>query len=183
MITAVRGVRPFGLLGPLVLAALMVSACSSSGQTAHASASSRASSASPSMAAKSAAVSAYRGMWGAFVAAAKTSNPDAPDLRRYAEGDALRLIVSDLYTNRDQSKVTLGTVGLDPTATAAQPAAAPTSVTVADCVNDEKWLLYRKSGGLVDNVPGGRHRTTATVKLSGGVWRVDAFTLEDSGTC
>jgi hypothetical protein len=83
----------------------------------------------------------------------------------------------------DQGKVTLGTVGLDPTATAAQPAAAPTSVTVADCVNDEKWLLYHKSGGLVDNVPGGRHRTTATVKLSSGMWKVDAFTLEDSGTC
>lgn len=101
MITAARGVRPLGLLGPLVLAALMVSACSSSGQTARASASSHPSSPSPGTAAKRAAVSAYRGMWGAFVAAAKTSDPDAPDLRRYAEGDALKLIVSDLYTNRD----------------------------------------------------------------------------------
>lgn len=136
-----------------------------------------------SVGAESDAVAAYRGMWNAFVEAGKTSDPDAPAIRRYATGKALRLIVSALVTNREQKRVIRGDLVIDPRVTAATPPTAPTEVTVLDCVNDEKWLVYRASGGLADDEPGGKHRTTATVTRLGGTWKVSSFTLEDTGTC
>src|SRR5262245_56580170 len=39
------------------------------------------------------AIAAYTGMWMAMAKAAETSNPDDPELRRYAAGDALALLV------------------------------------------------------------------------------------------
>jgi hypothetical protein len=138
---------------------------------------------SPTAKAKQDAVTAYRGMWTAFTKAAATANPDEHDLRRYAEGDALKVIVSGLYTDRTQGEVGRGAPVITPTATGAQPVSAPTSVSISDCVDDAKWLLYHKSGGLVDKTPGGKHRTTATVKAANGVWKVDSFALEGVGTC
>jgi hypothetical protein len=134
-------------------------------------------------AAEAEALAAYRGMWGAFVEAAKTSNPDAPEIRRYAYSNALTLIVNALYVNRDQKEVILGELVLDPKVTAAEPAGDPTEVTITDCVNSEKWLEYRTSGGLVDDKPGGKHNTTATVTKTAEGWQVKAFILREAGTC
>lgn len=137
----------------------------------------------PASPARDEALTAYRGMWAAFVEAAKTSNPDAPDIRTYTSDNALKLIVNGLYVNRSDGKVTLGDVVLDPTVTATEPEDNPTQVTIADCVNDETWLVYWASGGLVNDVPGGRHNTTATVVKTADGWKVSAFTLRGSGTC
>lgn len=129
------------------------------------------------------AVLAYRQMWSAFVAASRTSDPDAPDLRRYTQGQALKLIVSSLYTNRDQGKVTKGNVSLNPRVTAMTPHDDPTQVSVLDCVDSRHWLEYKASGGLWDREPGAKHRTTAVVKRSHGTWKVDSFVLTGGGTC
>lgn len=129
-------------------------------------------------------LTAYRGMWSAFVEAAKTSDAEAPQLRRFASGQALKLIVGSLYTNKQLGKVTKGDVVLSPKVAKAEPQGAPSEATVNDCVDSTKWLEYKASGGLWDDRPGGKHRTTATVKLgSDGAWKVDSFTLEGSGTC
>jgi hypothetical protein len=122
-------------------------------------------------------------MWAAFVEAAKTSDPDAADLRTYADADALRLIVSALYTNRDRGQVTRGEVATDPHITAVTPVEAPTEASILDCASDANWLKYKKDGGLVDNVPGGKHRTTATVKKINGIWKVSFFQIGEVGTC
>jgi hypothetical protein len=121
-------------------------------------------------------------MWAAFVEAAKTSDPDAPDLRRYASDDALKLIVSGLYTNRDKKIVILGDLKIDPKVRALTPTAAPTEASIVDCVNDEKWLQHKASGGLVNNTPGGKHRTTATAKKATDGWKVSRFVIGDE-TC
>ena len=134
----------------------------------------------PSAAGERDALAAYRGMWDAFVDAAKTSDPDAPQLRQYATDNALKLIVGDLYTNRARQKVILGDLKIDPKVTAATPAEAPTEASIVDCVNDENWLEYKKSGGLVDHNPGGRHKTTATVKLTAAGWKVTRFVVGDA---
>src|SRR5688572_23417041 len=76
------------------------------------------------------ALAAYRGMWNAFVEAGKTSDPDAPDVRKYSSDQALRLIVSSLYADREQSKVTKGELVLNPSVTEVKPVEAPTEVTV-----------------------------------------------------
>ncbi|ROP28130.1 hypothetical protein [Couchioplanes caeruleus] len=133
----------------------------------------------PSAAAERDALIAYRGMWSAFVEAAKTSDPEAPDLNKYATGNALRLISSALYTNRSQDVVTLGELKIDPKVTALKPSDAPTEASVLDCVNDEKWLEHKKSGGLVNDKPGGKHRTTATVTLTADGWKVSRFVIGD----
>jgi hypothetical protein len=123
-------------------------------------------------------------MWAAFVDAAKTSDPDAPSLRTYAADNALKLIVSSLYADRDQGKVAKGEVALDPKIKELKPAGSPTTATLVDCVDSTKWLEYKASGGLWDDKPGGKHRTTATVtKQADGTWKASAFTLEGSGTC
>ncbi len=134
---------------------------------------------SPSAAAERDALTAYRGMWAAFVEAAKTSDPEAPELRKYSSDNALKLITSALYTNRSQGKVTLGELKIDPRVTTLAPSEAPTTASVVDCVNDEKWLEYKKSGGLVNDVPGGKHRTTATVVRTNEGWKVSRFAVGD----
>lgn len=142
-----------------------------------------ASSADSRSAAERDAITAYRGMWDAFVAAGKTADPDAPALRTYASDDALKLIVAALLQHRQNQQVILGDLVIDPKATEARPADAPTEVTILDCVNDEKWLVYKASGGLADDEPGGKHQTTAAVVRSGGTWKVKSFELGRSGTC
>lgn len=137
----------------------------------------------PSTAAERDALIAYRGMWSSFVEAAKTSNPEAPDLPKYASNQALRLIASSLYTDRQAGKVTKGDLVLNPQVTEAKPTQAPTEVTVLDCVDSTNWLKYKTSGELWDDEPGGKHRTTATVKLTDGTWKVSSFILKESGTC
>ncbi|MBN1173887.1 MAG: hypothetical protein JXA67_17070 [Micromonosporaceae bacterium] len=122
-------------------------------------------------------------MWDAWVEAGKTSNPDAPALRTYTSGDALKLIVSALATNQHNQHVSLGNVVLDPKVSEVKPPEAPTVATVKDCVNTENWLNYKASGGLVDNVPGGRRLMTATVSAVDGTWKVSAFQLGRVGTC
>jgi hypothetical protein len=137
----------------------------------------------PSVVAAADAVAAYRGMWKAVVAASMVPDPDAPDLRRYATGDALKLIVGNLVIDRDQGKVVKGDVVLNPTVTALEPAERPTQATIADCVDATNWLEYKKSGGLWNDEPGAKHHNTATVKFADGVWKVSSFTLEKGGTC
>lgn len=163
---------------------VVASGCSSSTRGAsRGTPSPSASSLSPAAKAKQDAVTAYRGMWTAFAKAATTANPDEPDLRRYAEGDALKAIVSALYTDRAEGEVGRGAPMITPTATDAAPTSTPTSVSISDCVDARNWLIYYKSGGLVDKTPGGKHRTTAVVRQANGTWKVDTFALEGSGTC
>jgi hypothetical protein len=134
---------------------------------------------SASASAEDAAVAAYRGMWAAFVDAAKTSDPDAPDIRKFASDNALKLIVGGLVTNRSQGKVVKGDVVLNPKATVV----SPTEETVLDCVDATHWLEYKTNGELWDDKPGGKHKTTATVKKVDGTWKVSSFNLEGTGTC
>ncbi len=137
----------------------------------------------PGTAAERDALVTYRGMWSAFVEAAKTSDPEAPDLRKYASDQALKLISSSLYADRSNQKITKGELLTDPKVTAVKPTDAPTEATIVDCVNDEKWLKYKASGELVNDVPGGKHRTTATVKRTADGWKVASFILREKGTC
>lgn len=133
--------------------------------------------------AEEAALAAYRGMWKAFVDAARTSDPEAPDLRKYASDQALQLISGSLYSDRSSQLTTQGELNTAPTVVELKPSDAPVEAAILDCVNDEKWLKYRASGGLVNDVPGGRHRTMATVKSTPDGWKVASFILRERGTC
>ncbi len=129
------------------------------------------------------ALSAYRGLWDAFVNAAATSNAETPELRKYASDQALKLIASSLYMDQQEQRITKGQVQLNPKVSAAAPIAAPTKITITDCVSDEKWLKYKADGELVNDVAGGKHATTATVTSTPDGWRVQTLMLRESGTC
>jgi hypothetical protein len=141
------------------------------------------SSLAPSAAAERDAVAAYRGMWDAFVEAAKTSDSDDPALRKSAADNALKLIVSGLITNRTLGKVVLGDLKISPRVTRMTPSDGPTTAEITDCVDATNWLEYKKSGKRWDDKPGGKHLTTATVKAVDGSWKVTSFTLRKAGTC
>ena len=130
-----------------------------------------------------AALAAYRGMWDAWVEAGKTSDPDAEELRTYASGDALKTIVSALLTHREQGEVSLGEISIDPQIASVDSIGTPAVVAVSDCVNAEQWLMYKTTGELVDDEPGGKHNMTATVTPVDNLWKVTYFELGRSGTC
>src|SRR4051812_32583447 len=75
-------------------------------------------------------LAAYRGMWGAYVEAAKTSDAEAPELRTYATGDALKRIVGALIAAHSDGKVILGALGLDPHVTMLTPKDGPSAATI-----------------------------------------------------
>ena len=177
------------LVGLIAASVVLAAGCSSdkprSVPTGPPSASLPAPSIAASAAAEQEALVAYRGMWKAFVEAGKTSDAESADLRTYASGNALKLIVSSLYTDKELGKISKGEVVLQPKVVKSTPdEAAPTALTIEDCVDATHWLEYKASGGLWDNKPGGKHRNTAIVKKQqDGAWKVDAFALRGSGTC
>lgn len=133
--------------------------------------------------AQAAALAAYRGYLAAWVAAARTSNPDDPALLRYADGEALRTVVGSLAANRAEGKVSRGTLVPAPRVVALSPPTRPTSATIRDCADDSQWLVYRESGELWNDTPGGRHDVNAVVHSTAAGWKVSSIAIGGVGSC
>ena len=130
------------------------------------------------------ALAAYQGMWQAYAKAGLTANPDDPDLDRYAADNALANLQKGLRGYRDKGQVIKGDLVTNPQVSDASPDADPTSVTVTDCVDDTKFLVYKRAGGLADDAPGGRRFTRATVtKVGADGWKVTSFGVQAVNTC
>lgn len=138
---------------------------------------------SASSSARQAALAAYDGMWADEQQAALTANYQSPLLAQHASGAALSLLVQGLSGYQRQHEVVKGQPVTHPQVTSLTPAAAPTRATITDCFDDTHWLVYKDTGPLEDNVPGGHRRIQATVVESGGVWKVTQFSGEAEGTC
>ena len=129
------------------------------------------------------ALAAYRGMWADMVVASRTSNYQSPLLPQHATGDALSLLVQGLAKDQQESLVAKGAPVLSPHVTSLTPGGDPTQATISDSFSDTHWLEYKKTGGLQNHVPGGRHATTAIVVDGGGIWKVTQLAVQASGTC
>jgi len=140
-------------------------------------------SADPVAAGSQGALAAYRDMWDAFVEASNNGDVAPPSLATYTSGRALTKLNDGLVLNRSRGQNTKGKPTLAPKVTAIVPVAAPTSVTIADCFDDSRWLLYKSNGQLVDDVPGGRRQTIAKVEKAGEVWKVTTLALQGTGSC
>ncbi|GGK43295.1 hypothetical protein GCM10010124_40090 [Pilimelia terevasa] len=140
--------------------------------------------ASPS---EQAAVDAYRAMWAGLATAARTAKPDHAAVRRYAADQALEAVVEAVRAHRRQRRFVRGSVELAPDLIRVEPSQAPRSVTISDCVDARDWWwpgpgFGPASSGSADAL-GGRHRTTATVKLRGGRWVVTQLLIDPAGSC
>ena len=131
------------------------------------------------------ALAAYRGMWQAYRKAGLAADPDEPDLHRYASGRALSTLQGALAAARRDGHVIKGELGLDPRIETVSPSTQPTTIGVIDCLNTESFLTYTTSGDPVDDEPGGRRLTRATVTNLGtdGGWKVTGLGIQAVGTC
>lgn len=129
------------------------------------------------------ALAAYNGMWADEQVAARTANDQSPLLPQHASGAALSLLVRGLYSYRLKHLVINGQLVTHPTVTSLSPPGNPTRAAVLDCSDDSRWLVYRASGGLENNVPGGHRRVTAVVQNLSGVWKVTQLNTGAEGTC
>ncbi len=130
------------------------------------------------------ALEAYRGMWAAYQKAGANADPADADLAKYTTGSALDRLVKGLTSVRDRGLVFKGEVALAPRVTSVTPTDSPTRAQITDCADDSKSLLYKKSGELYNDTPGGRRLVTATVEDTGsGVWKVTVLAPQGVGTC
>lgn len=144
----------------------------------------RASAPSAREAAEDRAVAAYRGLWLSMAQAGEVPDPDAPELRQYATGDALARVVSALVTYKETGVVTRGAPVINPRVASVSPADSPTQVNLVDCGDSTNWTKHKKpTGELVANDPRGRRTITAVVKVVDGVWKVTSFDVGDIGSC
>lgn len=138
----------------------------------------------PSAAAERDALAAYSALWLSMAKAGEVPDPDAPELRKYAAGDALARVVRALATYRETGVVTRGRPVNSPRVVSAAPADAPTEVKLTDCGDSSGWTSHKKSTGeqLKDD-PRGRRLITATVSRVDGAWKVTSFNLGEIGSC
>lgn len=132
------------------------------------------------------AVAAYRGMWQAMARAGVTSDWKAPELARYATGDALTAITKSLYADQANGVVTRGAPLLWPVVRSAEPAQDPTTVLIDDCGDSTQWLKYFEGTDTPagEGGGGGRRAITAEVlRRPDGSWRVARFAVQGVGTC
>lgn len=165
---------------------LVSSACSDSGSKGGQSSTSlgkrhpAASSSPPRSAIEQDAVDAYNSMWADMASAARTADYQSPRLPRHAAGDALSQLSRGLYANKQHGIVARGDPVTNPTVTSV----TPTSVAISDCFDDSHWLNYVASTNELQNdIPGGKHATTATVSNVDGTWKVTALAVGAVGTC
>jgi hypothetical protein len=128
-------------------------------------------------------MSAYKAMWNDMAAAAKTANYQDPVLANHASGAALSTLVRGLYDYQRRGLVIMGTLVTHPHLTALSPPADATSATVIDCIDDTHWLVYKKTGGLENHVPGGHRKVTASLAQRSGIWKVTVLNSGAEGSC
>jgi hypothetical protein len=139
----------------------------------------------PYAAQKQAALFAYEEMVNDWVSAGLTANYKDPVLSQYASGDALELITKALITEQSKGAVSKGS----PTVTDISfgqmvPSSDPTEIVINSCFSDAAWLEYKASdGSLLNNVPGGEHRTQVLAKDENGTWKIDQLAMNAVGTC
>lgn len=130
------------------------------------------------------ALAAYRAMWQAYTHAGRT-DPDDPELAHFAAGRTLQTLKDGLAAERRKHQVLKGNLVINPHVSGASPETDPQSVTITDCVDDTKILVYKRSSGEpINHVPGGRRLAKATVTKHGtDGWKVTRFGIQAVNTC
>ncbi|MBA0049765.1 hypothetical protein E0L36_02250 [Streptomyces sp. AJS327] len=118
-------------------------------------------------------------MWEDMAQASKTSDASSPQLDDHAQGAALRLLKFGLTQNAKNDVVSRGRPRIAPRVIDA----TEERVKLRDCVDDTKWLLYKRDGTLKNHVPGSHDRADAIVEVVKGEWKVTSLYLHEAGSC
>lgn len=181
------GRRPFSTAVVLLSTVVAVVACSprtSPPTRVPSSASGQPSTPSRRAAAEAQALAAYDGMWQAMAKAGEVPDPDAPELRQHATGDALARVVGALVNYGENGQVTRGRPVSHASVASATPAEDPTEVNVVDCDDSTNWTTHnRATGAQISPDPRGRRHITAVVKKIDGTWKVTTFEVGEIGSC
>jgi len=130
------------------------------------------------------AIAAYVAMWRADAEASHTSDWQAPELARYASGDALQVLTRGLYADHYNGLISRGAPVNNPKATAVSPAGTPTSVMINDCSDSRSWVRVKADGTPFTDTPGGTRKIVAVVqKHTDGLWRVTEVGVGAVGSC
>ncbi len=130
------------------------------------------------------AIAAYRRMWQAYQEAMAIPDPAYSDLARYAHGEALEILTKGVQSTKDGGLKGTGKVVLSPEVTSVAPVEVPTEVKITDCMDSSGSHIVRASPGPpYSDAPGGRSRTTATVRWQPAGWKVTSFGVQEAGTC
>jgi hypothetical protein len=132
---------------------------------------------------KAQVLSAYLGMWHAYVAASRTADYQSPSLAHYAAGGALSLLMHGLYSNFRNGIVTRGSPAFHPEVKVAVRNGQPFQAAVTDCANSADWTNYYKSGEPAPGERHGRQRILAQLLTFDGVWKVTLLVVQKEGTC
>lgn len=140
---------------------------------------------SPTDAAGQQAKTAYLGMWEAMTRAGETSDWKAPELGKFATGNALTTITRSLYTDHFNHVVAQGRPKNDPQVTSVEPQNAPETVMLSDCGDSSGTTkVFADTRKPINDKPGGRQSIVAEVKKQAdGAWRVTRFAVQGVGTC
>ncbi|MFJ5952521.1 hypothetical protein [Streptomyces noursei] len=118
-------------------------------------------------------------MWRDFAKASETSDAASPVLRVHAAGGALELMKYSMRKAKQDQVVSKGAPKVDPQVVSA----TGQEVTLRDCVDGTRWLLYKLNGELENDVPGSHTKADATVRFDGGTWKVSKLYLYQAGSC
>jgi hypothetical protein len=118
--------------------------------------------------AKDDVLSAYRGFWDAYLAAADPMDPGHPDLARFATGASLERVRSSFTEHFKRGEVIRGTVDLAPIVEDIKG----TSADLRDCYLDQTHVFDSATGKQVDPPDDATFEIVVTLQLVDGGWKV-----------
>ncbi len=128
-------------------------------------------------------LNAYMGMMRAFDKAGLTSNPDDPDLPRYATGAALTLLQNGLRSMRDKGLLAKGETINHPKVESLTPPNAPRTARIRDCMDTRNDVAYKANGEPYHDTPGGFRLVIADAERIDGTWKITGMGVHEVGSC
>ncbi len=128
-------------------------------------------------------VDAYLSMQKAFDKAGQTSNPDDPDLPKYAAGAALTLLRNGLRSMRGKGLIAKGETINHPKVESLTPPDAPRAARIRDCMDTRDDVAYKANGEPYKDTPGGFRLVIADMERIDGFWKVTGMGVHGVGSC
>jgi hypothetical protein len=133
----------------------------------------------PSPSVEDDAVAAYVAMWEDTAVAARTSDVDHPRLDDHATDAALMLLQYVMRDHAEDGHVARGAPRHDVLVVKS----SRDRRELQDCMDGTDWLMYKRNGELVNDIPGSHRRVDATVERRGHEWMVTDLLLHERATC